>query len=71
MQYYLLFQPIFKYFKTSTSNDRIIAWKSRGFSEGSIKLRATSDNSVNPEINHRGRQKKEPVQTLLLICLDF
>ena len=36
-QIYLLFQPVLKYFKTLTNSSRIIAWKSKGILERSIK----------------------------------
>ena len=49
MQNYLVFQPVFKYFKTPTN--RVIEWESKGLSKESIKPSATSDNSLNRSIN--------------------
>lgn len=36
-QTYLLFQSVFKYFKTLTNSSRIIAWGSKGLLKRSIK----------------------------------
>ena len=51
-QAYLIFQPIYTYFKTITSTNYILSWKYRGLSAESIKLRTTSDNSLNPELSY-------------------
>ena len=49
-QNYLILQPAYKYFKTLTHNDRGMTWKSKRFSNESIKPRATSDNSFNTRL---------------------
>ena len=36
-QAYLIFQPVYKYFKTITNTDYISSWKSKGLSAESIK----------------------------------
>ena len=53
---YLVFQPIKKYFKVNTINatNYVSSWKSKGLSDESIKPLATSDNSLNPELNYYG-----------------
>ena len=45
-QFYLIFQPVYKYFKTITNTDYISSWKSKGLSAESIKPPTTSDNSL-------------------------
>ena len=47
-QAYLIFQPVYKYFKFITGT--IISWKSKGLSDQSIKSPTTSDNSLTPLI---------------------
>ena len=54
-QAYLIFQPIYKYFKFITNTNYISSWKSRGLSDGSIKPFLTFDNSL----------------TLLLVYYDY
>ena len=50
-QAYLIFQPLYRYFKTVTNTNYILSWKSRGLSSENIKLPTTSDNSLNPELS--------------------
>ena len=51
-QTYLIFQPLYRYFKTITNINYILSWKSRGLSAESIKPPTTSDNSLNPELSY-------------------
>ena len=51
-QAYLIFQPVYKYFKTITNTNYILSWKSKGLSAESIKPFSTSDNSLTPAINY-------------------
>ena len=54
-QNYLIFQPIYRYLKTfSITNSPIYVseWKSKGLSIKSFKAISTSDNSLNPTLNH-------------------
>ena len=51
---YLVFQPIYRYFKMITNADYISSWKSKGLSAASIKPPATSDNSLAPALNYYG-----------------
>ena len=53
-QNYLVFQPMYRYFKMITNTDYISSWKSKGLSDESIKPPTTSDNSLNPALNHYG-----------------
>ena len=50
-QNYLVFQPMYRYFKVITNTDYISSWKSKGLSAESIKLPTTSDNSLTPALN--------------------
>ena len=47
-QAYLIFQPLYRYFKTITNTNYILSWKSKGLSTDSIKPPTTSDNSLTP-----------------------
>ena len=51
-QAYLIFQPIYRYFKTIANTNYILSWKSRGLSGESIKPATTSDNRLNPELSY-------------------
>ena len=51
-QVYLIFQPIYRYFKTITNTNYILSWKTRGLSAESTKRPTTSDNSLNPELSY-------------------
>ena len=48
---YLIFQPIHRYFKTSSS-DYVISWTSKGFSNESIKPTPISNNLLNPLLKY-------------------
>ena len=51
-QAYLIFQPVYRYFKTVTNTSYISSWKSKGLSAESIKPPTTSDNSLNTIISY-------------------
>ena len=51
-QNYLVFQPMYKYFKTMNSIDNISEWKSKGLSNESIKIPSTSNNFLNPLLDY-------------------
>ena len=51
-QSYLVFQPMYKYFKTIINVDNVSEWKSKRLSCESIKTRSTSNNSLNPLLNY-------------------
>ena len=51
-QTYLIFQPVYRYFKMVTNTNYIWSWKSKGLSGEGIKPPTTSDNSLNPIINY-------------------
>ena len=53
-QNYLVFQPMYRYFKMITNTDYISSWKSKGLSNESIKPPTTSDNSLNPRLSYYG-----------------
>ena len=51
-QAYLIFQPVYRFFKIVTNTNYISSWKSKRLSDESIKPPTTSDNSLNPIINY-------------------
>ena len=51
-QAYLIFQPLYRYFKTITNTNYILSWKSKGLSAESIKPPTTSDNSLTSELSY-------------------
>ena len=57
-QNYLVFQPMYRYFKVITNTDYILSWKSKGLSDESFKPPATSDNSLNPALNYYGTKTR-------------
>ena len=50
-QNYLVFQPLYDFFKSIGNKDNISAWKSKGLSEETIKPPATSNNSIARSLN--------------------
>ena len=57
-QNYLVFQPMYRYFKMITNTDYISSWKSKGLSAESIKPPTTSDNSLTPALNYYGNKTR-------------
>ena len=57
-QKYLVFQPMYRYFKMITNTDYISSWKSKGLSAESIKAPLTSDNSLTPALNYYGTKTR-------------
>ena len=53
-QNYLVFQPVFRYFKIIANKKFISSWKSKGQSDETIRPYATSDNSLTPMIDYYG-----------------
>ena len=53
-QNYLVFLPIFRYFRLITNKKYISSWKSKGLSDEAITPYATSDESLTPWIDHYG-----------------
>ena len=51
-QSFLIFQPLYRYFKTVTNTNYISSWKSRGLSAESIKPPTTCDNILTPELSY-------------------
>ena len=48
MENFFVLKPVFNYFKKAANSSEMAAWKSENLIEESIKLYATSDNSVSP-----------------------
>ena len=60
-QNYFVFLPMGKYFKLNSvvnTADYVLSWQSKGISNESIKLTATSDSSLNPELNYCGTKTR-------------
>ena len=55
-QNYVVFQPLNKYFKLVADVKSISSWKSKGLSDETIKLPATSDNTLTPLIDYCGNK---------------
>ena len=56
-QNYLVFQPIYRYFKTFSITqylEYVSEWKSKGLSNESIKAISTSGNSLNTTLSYYG-----------------
>ena len=54
---YLVFQPIYRYFKVFSITqylEYVSEWKSKGLSSENFKAISTSDNSLNPTLNYYG-----------------
>ena len=52
-QNYLVFQAVYRYFKTVGGNDsNILSWKSKGLSVESIKLASTSNKMLTPSLDY-------------------
>ena len=51
-QAYLIFQPVYRYFKMVTSTNYISLWKSKGLSAESIKPPTTTNDSLTPELSY-------------------
>ena len=56
-QNYLVFQPIYRYFKDIGNTDPISIWKSKGLSDERIKSPAKSSNSLAPTLRLKLRVK--------------
>ena len=52
-QNYLVFQPIYRYFKTSNS-DYVLSWTSKGLSNESITPPSAPNNFLSPSLNYLG-----------------
>ena len=57
-QNYLIFQPMYKYFKKIGNTDRISAWKSKRLSDVSIKPFSITDISLVPSLSYIGTKTK-------------
>ena len=57
-QNYLVFQPMYRYFKMITNTDYISSWKSKRLSAEIIKPPTTSDNSFTPALSYYGTKTR-------------
>ena len=57
-QAYVVFQPVHKYIKIFANTKYITLWKSKGWSDGSIKPFPTSDKSLTPLIDYYSYQMR-------------
>ena len=53
-QSYLIFQAVYKYFKTISNSVYISEWNSKGLSDESIKPPKTTNNVLTPQLNYYG-----------------
>ena len=58
VQNYLVFQLVYRYFKFIANTNFISEWISKGLSSESIKLHATSGNSLAAAINNYGTKTR-------------
>ena len=58
---YLIFQPMYRYFKKIGNTDHISAWNSIGLSRKIIKPLTTSDNSFAPTLSYFGNRARVKV----------
>ena len=58
VQNYLVFQPVYRYFKFISNTNFISEWISKGLSSESIKPPTTSNNSLAPAINNYGTKTR-------------
>ena len=49
-----MFQPTQRYFEKIGNTDHVLEWKSKGLSDESIKVPATSDDILNHSLNYVG-----------------
>ena len=54
----LVLQPLNKYFKVIANTDYASSWKSKGLSAETIKLPATSDNSLTQRVSYYGTKTR-------------
>ena len=58
-QNYTVFQTVYRYFKTTSTNDsNILSWKSKGLSDESIKPPTTSNKMLNPSVVYVGTKAR-------------
>ena len=57
-QNYLVFQPMYRYFKMITNTDYILSWKSKGLSAESITPPSAPNNFLNPSLNYLGTKTR-------------
>ena len=58
VQNYLVFQPMYRYFKVITNTNYVSSWKSKGLSAEIIKQPTTYDNSLTPALNYYGTKTR-------------
>ena len=57
-QNYLVFQPMYKYFKKTGNTDHISGWKSKRLSDKIIKPPSTTNNSLAPALSYFGTKTR-------------
>ena len=56
-QNYIVFQPISKYFEITPTTNTILSWKSKGFSDETIKS-SRSHTVLAPELSYVGKKTR-------------
>ena len=57
-QNYLVFQPMYRYFKVMANTKYISEWKSKGLSDKTVKVPAISNNCLSPLIDYLGNETR-------------
>ena len=58
-QNYLVFQTVYRYFKTVSANDsNTLSWKSKRLSDENIRPPSTSNKILNPSANYAGTKER-------------
>ena len=57
-QNFLVFEPMYRYFKMITNTDYISSWKFKGLSAGSITSPTISDNSLTLALSDYGTKTR-------------
>ena len=58
---YLVFQPVYRYFKRIGKSSHISAWKSNGLTDEIIIATAASYNSLAPVLSYTPNQSKSKI----------
>ena len=61
MQSYLVFQPVYRYFKKIAESDNISVWKSKRLSDESVKPHAEFSNSLAPALYYISTESKAKI----------
>ena len=63
-QNYLVFQPMYKYFKITSTTNAILSWKSKGLSDETVKL-PRPRTVLAPESDFVGNKKRVKLHLIM------